>query len=64
MLRERLQRRGQPELLERGGPQVGEDAAILALQGFHLIADRDRRFGGARAPPRRRSARSAAFARR
>ena len=52
MLRERPQRRGQPELLERSGPQVGEDAAILALQGFHLIADRDRRFGAAHAMPK------------
>ena len=39
LLDQRLQRRGKPELVERGGAQVGEDAAVLLLQRAHGVAD-------------------------
>ena len=42
LLDQRLQRRDQAQLVERGGTQVGEDAAVLLLQRLHRFGNRAR----------------------
>ena len=40
---EPLERLGEPQFLERGWTEVGENAAVLALKRFDLGLDRARR---------------------